>query len=86
VVLTVEDNGRGIERGRREAALREGHVGLASSSERVEALAGRFEVDGKPGRGTRARALLPARRATGHRADRGRRLPRLSGGRRAFGR
>jgi PAS domain S-box-containing protein len=86
VVLTVEDDGRGIERGRREAALREGHVGLASSSERVEALAGRFEVDGKPGRGTRARAVLPARRATGQRAGRGRRLPRISGGRRAFGR
>jgi PAS domain S-box-containing protein len=86
IVLTVEDDGRGIERGRREAALREGHVGLASSAERVEALAGEFEVEGRPGRGTRARALLPARRNAGHRADRPRKLPRVSGGRRAFGR
>jgi two-component system NarL family sensor kinase len=86
LVLTVEDDGRGIERGRREAALREGHVGLASSTERVEALAGRFEVEGRPGRGTCARALLPARREAGHRADRPRRLPRLSGARRGFGR
>jgi PAS domain S-box-containing protein len=86
IVLTVEDDGRGIETGRREAALREGHVGLASSAERVEALAGRFEVDGQAGRGTRARAVLPARRAAAHRADRPKRLLRLSGGRRAYGR
>jgi signal transduction histidine kinase len=86
IVLKVEDDGRGIETGRREAALREGHVGLASSTERVEALAGRFEVDGSPGRGTHARAVLPARRAAAHRADRPKRLLRLSGGRRVPGR
>ncbi len=86
IVLKVEDDGRGLETGRREAALREGHVGLASSAERVEALAGRFEVDGLPGEGTRARAVLPARRAAAHRADRPKRLLRLSGGRRGLGR
>jgi PAS domain S-box-containing protein len=86
IVLTVDDDGHGIETGRREAALREGHVGLASSAERVEALAGRFEVDGQAGGGTRARAVLPARRAAAHRADRPKRLLRLSGGRRAYGR
>jgi signal transduction histidine kinase len=86
IVLTVEDDGRGLESGRREAALREGHVGLASSTERVEALAGRFEVEGLPGQGTRARAVLPARRAAAHRADRPKRLLRLSGGRRGPGR
>jgi len=86
IVLKVDDDGRGIETGRREAALREGHVGLASSTERVEALAGRFEVDGWPGRGTQARAVLPARRAAAHRADRPKRLLRLSGGRRGPGR
>ena len=86
IELDVQDDGRGIEAGRREAALREGHVGLASSAERVEALAGRFEVDGRPGRGTHARAVLPARRAAVHRADRPRRLPRISGVRRGSGR
>jgi PAS domain S-box-containing protein len=86
IILAVEDDGRGIETGRREAALREGHVGLASSTERVEALAGRFEVDGRPGRGTRARAILPARRSPVQRADRPKRLLRLSGGRRGNGR
>jgi PAS domain S-box-containing protein len=65
VELLVQDDGRGIPPGRREQALYEGHVGLASSSERVEALAGSFEVDSGPGRGTRARALLPARRVGG---------------------
>jgi signal transduction histidine kinase len=86
VLLTVEDDGRGIDRGRRESALREGHVGLASSAERVEALAGEFEVERRAGGGTRARAVLPARRTAGHRADRPKRLSRVSGGRRAFGR
>ncbi|HEY2601958.1 MAG TPA: PAS domain S-box protein [Thermoleophilaceae bacterium] len=86
IVLTVEDDGHGIERGRREAALREGHVGLASSTERVEALAGHFEVEGRTGGGTRARAALPARRDTGGRVDRPKRLLRLSGGRRGYGR
>ena len=78
IVLTVEDDGDGFEPGRREAALREGHVGLASSAERVEALAGRFEVDSKAGEGTRARAVLPARREAPHRADMPGRLARLS--------
>jgi PAS domain S-box-containing protein len=78
VALTVTDDGKGFASGRREAALREGHVGLASSAERVEALAGRFEVDSKPGEGTRARAVLPARRAASHRADVPGRLARLS--------
>jgi two-component system NarL family sensor kinase len=82
ITLTVEDDGKGFEPGRREAALREGHVGLASSTERVEALAGQFEVDSKPGEGTRARAVLPARRETPHRADVPGRLARLSARRR----
>jgi PAS domain S-box-containing protein len=86
IVLTVQDDGVGIETGRREAALRDGHVGLASSAERVEALAGRFEVDGLPAGGTRARAVLPARRAAAHRTDRPKRLLGLSGGRRGLGR
>jgi PAS domain S-box-containing protein len=79
ILLSVEDDGSGIEPGRREAALREGHVGLASSTERVEALSGRFQVEGRAGGGTSARAVLPARRAAPHRADLPGRLARLSG-------
>jgi two-component system, NarL family, sensor kinase len=86
IELTVEDDGRGIAPGRREQALQEGHVGLASSAERVEALAGSFQVEPRPEGGTRARAELPARRAAGHRADAAGRLPRVSGRRSGSGR
>ncbi|HET8672227.1 MAG TPA: ATP-binding protein [Thermoleophilaceae bacterium] len=86
IELSVEDDGVGIAPGRREQALHEGHVGLASSTERVEALAGSFQVEPRPEGGTIARAELPARRTAGHRADMPRRLPRLSGRRSGSGR
>ncbi len=43
-VLEVADDGRGMERGRRRAALREGHIGLASISYRVERAGGSFRL------------------------------------------
>ncbi len=86
IELIVEDDGRGIAPGRREQALHEGHVGLASSAERVEALAGTFQVEPRAEGGTCARAVLPARRTAGHRADVPRRLPRVSGRRSGSGR
>jgi two-component system NarL family sensor kinase len=60
VVLEVLDDGRGIEPGRREAALRDGHIGLASAVYRVEAAGGSLALTGGPGAGTRAVARLPA--------------------------
>ena len=51
IELEVADDGRGMEKGRPARAVREGHVGLASSAERVEALAGTFELDSEPGPG-----------------------------------
>jgi two-component system NarL family sensor kinase len=59
-VLEVADNGRGIEAGRPQAALLEGHIGLASVAHRVEAAGGSFTLDGA-GRGTHATARLPLR-------------------------
>jgi signal transduction histidine kinase len=38
-----------------------GHIGLASSVERVEALGGELEIDSRPGEGTRIRTILPLR-------------------------
>jgi signal transduction histidine kinase len=38
----------------------EGHIGLASSAERVEAVGGRLVIAGRPGEGTVATALVPA--------------------------
>ncbi len=58
VELEVSDNGRGIEPGRREAALAQGHIGLASATQRVQTAGGRFSVESSSD-GTRARARLP---------------------------
>ncbi|MET0751469.1 MAG: ATP-binding protein, partial [Solirubrobacterales bacterium] len=51
--LEVIDDGRGIEEGRRDEALAEGHIGLASVHERVRAASGEFELESSPA-GTRA--------------------------------
>lgn len=59
LVVEVADDGRGIEPGRREAALAEGHIGLASAIERVEAVGGRLKVSSGPGSGTAVRVALP---------------------------
>jgi len=59
VELEVADDGAGIAEDRLRAAVAEGHIGLASSAERVEAVGGRFALGGGPGRGTVATALLP---------------------------
>ena len=59
VVLEVSDDGRGMDPDRPAAALRAGHIGLASSRERVEAMGGRLLLDSEPGRGTRINVVLP---------------------------
>ena len=56
--MEVADDGRGIEPGRREAALAQGHIGLASVTQRVLSAGGSFEVDSSS-KGTVARARLP---------------------------
>jgi two-component system, NarL family, sensor kinase len=56
-VLEVADDGRGIQPGRRENAVREGHIGLASIAYRVDGAGGTFELE--TGSGTRAVARVP---------------------------
>jgi signal transduction histidine kinase len=51
--LLIRDNGKG-----RETAVGNGH-GLTNLRDRVEALGGRFRVDGRPGGGTSVSADLP---------------------------
>jgi two-component system NarL family sensor kinase len=46
---------------RRRTAVERGHIGLASSVERVEALGGDLEFDSRPGEGTRIRTTLPVK-------------------------
>jgi two-component system NarL family sensor kinase len=60
LLLEVADDGRGISPGRLADAPGEGHIGLASCAQRVEALGGRFVVGARPAGGTRVRATLPA--------------------------
>jgi two-component system NarL family sensor kinase len=59
ILLEVADDGRGIDPSRKDAALLEGHIGLASSVERVESLGGRLDVSSATGKGTVVRATLP---------------------------
>ncbi|MFL5819929.1 MAG: sensor histidine kinase [Solirubrobacteraceae bacterium] len=59
VVVTVRDDGCGFEEESRYAAIRSGHIGLASIAERVEATGGRFELNTSPGEGSCLRAILP---------------------------
>ena len=59
IEIEVRDNGRGVEPGRRERALSEGHIGLASVNERICSAGGEFELESS-GEGTRAWAWVPA--------------------------
>jgi signal transduction histidine kinase len=58
VVLECDD-GRGCDADRPAQAFREGRLGLAACTERVEAIGGEVEVRSAPGRGTVVRAALP---------------------------
>jgi PAS domain S-box-containing protein len=59
VRLEVADDGVGIPAGRQEAALREGHIGLASTIQRMQAIGGDGEVSSPGGKGTVVRASIP---------------------------
>jgi two-component system, NarL family, sensor kinase len=56
--LEVTDDGRGMAAGRREEALSQGHIGLASVHERIRGVNGDFTVESSEA-GTRAFACLP---------------------------
>jgi two-component system NarL family sensor kinase len=59
LVLEVADDGVGCDEAGRLAARRGGHIGLASTAERVDALGGRFDVESAPGEGMRVRVAIP---------------------------
>ena len=58
--LTVRDDGRGFDPSRRDASLLDGHIGLASSEQRVLSAGGTLSVSSAPGDGTTVRVTLPA--------------------------
>ena len=59
-VLEVSDDGVGFDPVRRSQAVADGHIGLASSIERVEALGGRVDIVSAPGQGTQVLVTLPS--------------------------
>jgi two-component system, NarL family, sensor kinase len=60
IELAVRDDGRGFDPARRDASLLHGHIGLASSEQRVLAAGGTLVVSSAPGGGTTVRVTLPA--------------------------
>jgi two-component system NarL family sensor kinase len=62
LLLEVADDGRGLDAARLRAAPLDGHIGLASATERVEALDGILEIAAEPGQGTLVRARIPVAR------------------------
>lgn len=62
IVLTIADDGVGmVVAERAEEALAAGHVGLASTRQRIHAAGGHFEVSSAPGAGTTVRVSVPIR-------------------------
>jgi PAS domain S-box-containing protein len=59
IALEIADNGKGIDPGRQDQALREGHIGLASALQRVRAIGGEAEASSELGKGTTVRARIP---------------------------
>jgi signal transduction histidine kinase len=60
VRLDIHDDGIGFDvTVARERALRGGSLGLLGMQERIELLAGKFDIESQPGRGTTIRILLP---------------------------
>jgi PAS domain S-box-containing protein len=59
VVLEVADDGRGLDAEAVAAAPLNGHIGLASLVQRVEAVGGTLDLQAAEGRGTTVRARLP---------------------------
>jgi PAS domain S-box-containing protein len=57
--LEVADDGVGIPAGRQETALREGHIGLASTVQRMKAIGGDGDVASIVGKGTVVTASIP---------------------------
>jgi hypothetical protein len=68
IYVVVSDDGRGFSEDQSAAALRQGHLGLATLTERVAIAGGRFTVGPRDGGGTELAVELP-RPSDGKRSD-----------------
>jgi two-component system NarL family sensor kinase len=59
IELAVIDDGCGFEGRQLQSSLREGHIGLASCRERIQALGGRLEIRSTVGSGTTVHCVIP---------------------------
>ncbi len=59
LTMTVSDDGRGLTSERRSRAITEGHIGMATSAERICAAGGTLDVSSAPGDGTTITVRLP---------------------------
>jgi two-component system NarL family sensor kinase len=59
VRLEVADDGVGIPTGRQQKAVKEGHIGLASTVQRMKAIGGDGDVSSTVGKGTVVTASIP---------------------------
>jgi PAS domain S-box-containing protein len=59
LALQVADDGRGMDPEAARHAVAEGHIGLASIVQRVEALGGRVELESRPGHGATVHVEIP---------------------------
>jgi signal transduction histidine kinase len=63
--IFVQDDGQGMDESRRRQAAVDGHVGLASIEDRIDALGGKFAVKRPPQGGTACEVDLPLSRLVG---------------------
>lgn len=61
VVLTIRDNGRGMDASELSHAYRDNRLGIHGMRERTELLGGCFDVSSQPDGGTMIRVILPMR-------------------------
>jgi two-component system NarL family sensor kinase len=59
IVLEVRDDGVGLERNAHRGSMQEGHIGLQSIAERVEAVGGCLRISSLRGQGTQVTVELP---------------------------
>lgn len=60
IVLTIDDDGKGFDVRKREAAITsEKKLGLRSMKERIDILHGKMQIKSSPGAGTRLRMTIP---------------------------
>ena len=65
LLMTVADDGHGIDPGQVEHAVAGGHIGLATIKERLRSRSGRLEISTSADAGTTVRVTIPLNHVDG---------------------